>query len=135
VFLRQNGVGLSKNFADAMPKEHDEEILMGAFNIPAAQTDCPNCGKFAKFEVQFKYGNVWQYRYSLGQQLLWGGNDIGNPGCKKVLIEALGGPCPYCLKDDLDFDLLLESDRLVSLKPASKDRDYPHDDGFFILEN
>jgi hypothetical protein len=112
----------------------DGEILMGAFNILVAETNCPNCGKLAKFEAQFKYGDTWQHRYSLGQQLKWGGNDIGYPGCKRVLIEAVGGPCPHCQKDDLDFDLLLESDRLVSIKPASKDRDRPPDYGFLIID-
>jgi hypothetical protein len=108
---------------------------MGAFNILKAATTCPVCRQAGTFEVQFKYGDTYQFKYTLGDQLKWGGNDIGVPGAKKVLVQALGGPCPNCGEDYLDFDILAEADRIVALKPVGKNRPDSTPEGFVILKN
>lgn len=95
---------------------------MSAFNVLTADSSCPNCGRTATFEVQFKYGDTWQHRYTLGQQVRWGGNDIGIPGQKYVHVEAIGGPCPYCGIDDLEFDINLVDDYITELVPIGMTR-------------
>lgn len=91
---------------------------MGAFNTVSARTQCPNCGVIADFEVRFKFGDTWQHHYRVGDMLRWGGNDIGRSGLAEVLVEAIGGPCPACGADGLDFDVRVIGDRVVSVDPA-----------------
>ena len=39
---------------------------MGLFNTLTAETNCANCKKLSVFELQFKYGETWQYHYTIG---------------------------------------------------------------------
>ena len=107
---------------------------MSAFNTIEASTSCPNCGRDADFRVQFKYGNTWQYSYRLGDRLRWGGNDVGIPGRKRVLVEGVGGPCPHCGADNLDFDVVIESDKVVGVRPVRGDRSSTGPEGFVVIE-
>ena len=90
---------------------------MSAFNIVKGRTSCPSCKHVAEFEVQFKYGDNWQHSYRLGDRLRWGGNDVGTPGRRRVLVEGIGGPCPHCKADNLDFDVVIEHDELIGIEP------------------
>jgi hypothetical protein len=105
---------------------------MGAFNTLTAETNCPSCGKIATFDVQFKFGDTWQHRYHLNQTLRWGGNDKGLPGKAKVLVDGVGGPCPHCNTEYLDFDIVIEHDRIVSLGPLSREL---NEIGFLVLQD
>jgi hypothetical protein len=91
---------------------------MGAFNTLVAETTCPSCGKKAIFEIQFKFGDTWQYHYTIGEKLRWGGNDKGFPNLPNAKIEGVGGPCPYCKEDCMDFDISLKYDEISGVEPA-----------------
>jgi len=54
---------------------------MGAFNRLLTQVECSSCHQTARRRFQFKYGERWQYDYSIGDRLVWGGgdNDTGKP--------------------------------------------------------
>ena len=67
---------------------------MSAFNRLHAEVRCPNCGDSSKQLIQFKFGDVWQYDYQLGDILRWGGNAVGRPGLAKVLVSGAGEECP-----------------------------------------
>lgn len=107
---------------------------MGAFNWVTHSTLCPDCGGAAEFAVQFKFGDTWQYSYRVGDRLLWGGNDVGAPGLKRVLVEGIAGPCPHCHADNLDFDVLVEKDRIVGTTPCRGGRAVLAPEGFVVLE-
>ena len=107
---------------------------MSAFNLVEGEALCPKCNRTAEFDVQFKYGNTWQYSYRLGDRLKWGGNDIGSPRRKRVLVEGIGGPCPYCGADNLDFDIMVEDDKLIGIEPVQGVRTTSHPEGFIVLE-
>lgn len=106
---------------------------MGAFNTLIANTTCPVCGTNANFELQFKFGNTWQYQYEIGERLRWGGNDIGTPGYKQVLVEAIGGPCPHCGTGYIDFDIVVQSDVIVGVNGIGKERTTIDPRGFSII--
>lgn len=89
---------------------------MGAFNTITGDAICPVCETMGRFDVQFKYGDTWQFHYAIGSKLRWGGNDIGTEGVKRVVVEAVGGPCSKCGADLIDFDLLIEDDILVRIE-------------------
>jgi hypothetical protein len=107
---------------------------MSAFNTVRGTAACPRCGRTSEAEVQFKYGNTWQYSYRLGDRLRWGGNDIGSPGRKLVVAEGVGGPCPFCKAGYLDFDVFIEGDILVRIEPVAGARAPTTPDGFLVIE-
>jgi len=105
---------------------------MGAFNMLTAEASCPNCGHQVVFEVQFKYGDTWQHRYLLGEKIKWGGNDIGRPGYRRVRVEAIGGPCSHCGFDNLEFDIILDEDRITTLMPIGVKRENESREGYAV---
>ncbi len=107
---------------------------MGAFNTVRGQATCPICGEMGEFDIQFKYGDTWQHTYCVGEKIKWGGNAIGKPGHKKVLVEAISGRCPHCGRDDIEFDVVLISDVITELKGIGKDRTNPSVKGYIVAE-
>ena len=45
---------------------------MGAFNTLKAVATCPRCRATVAIQIQFKYGDTWQYEYAIGDSLRWG---------------------------------------------------------------
>jgi hypothetical protein len=107
---------------------------MGAFNTVIVEAECPVCEKLGRFEVQYKYGDTWQHQYEVGAVITWGGNDIGRPKMKKVVVEGIGGPCPHCQADNIDFDVLVENDRLMEVRPLGLERKEHYPRGFLVLD-
>jgi hypothetical protein len=107
---------------------------MTAFNSVNGQVTCPNCGQVSDFDVQFKYGDTWQYIYRIGDKIRWGGNDIGTRGRKRVLVEGIAGPCFHCHNDNLDFDVLIVEDEIVAIVPVHGSRQGSGSEGFSVLE-
>ncbi len=62
---------------------------MGAFNVIKINHVCKSCKINVMIQVQFKYGDIWQYEYSLGDSLKWGGNDTGVSGRRKVIVDGV----------------------------------------------
>ncbi len=106
---------------------------MGAFNTVRADVECPNCQFKSEFEIQFKFGDVWQFEYRVGDRLSWGGNDAGSPGHKKVLLLGMGGPCPNCGENFQLFHILLEMDRIAEVCPATGDYTFDRNE-YLILD-
>ncbi|HTX78521.1 MAG TPA: hypothetical protein VMC62_02585 [Longilinea sp.] len=81
---------------------------MGAFNTVMSEQKCSNCGIVSEFAVQFKYGEVWQHEYVLGDRIIWGKGNIGNQEYKKVVVDGVGEPCPNCHTSGQDFEVWIE---------------------------
>ncbi len=107
---------------------------MSAFNILEAKLACPFCGQAGEFEIQFKYGDTWQHRYHLGDLLKWGGNDVGIADAKQVRIEGIGGPCPNCKTNFVEFDLFLGNDRIDQVTAVRTRQINAAPEGFEVLE-
>ena len=91
---------------------------MGVFNTLHTVSTCPVCGAEGPFGVQFEYGDVWQHDYAPGDTLGWGGNDVGDPDAAAVVVEGMAGPCPACGAEFLDFEVLIEKNRLLGARPS-----------------
>jgi hypothetical protein len=107
---------------------------MGAFNTVIAEVVCPKCRKWSEFQIQFKYGNTWQHAYRIGEKLQWGGNDIGLPGKNKVKVESIGGPCPQCGIDAIEFDVIVEADIITGVVPVGLERSGASEEGYTVIE-
>jgi hypothetical protein len=99
---------------------------MGAFNTVRATAVCPSCEDAVPVVVQFKYGNTRQFEYKLGDELCWGGNQIGTPGKRRVVLEGVvENSCAVCGADrEWSIYLFVENDRLVSAETADGRYDF-----------
>jgi hypothetical protein len=106
---------------------------MGAFNTLFVNTNCPVCNQKTAFDIQFKYGNTWQFEYHTGDKISWGGNYIGLPNKKKVIVEGISGPCSNCGTDFLEFDIILESDVIKEAVALKKKRKNSMPEGYLVV--
>lgn len=107
---------------------------MGEFNTVTAELTCYNCGRVERFMVQFKYGDVWQHRYEIGNTILWGEprryNYIGTPGQKLVVLNAVAEDCPHCGAEGDDCEVWLKDDVISEVRLTSHQYDR-----FFLEQN
>jgi hypothetical protein len=98
---------------------------MSAFNVVTVTTACPGCQSPVPVRIQFKYGNTWQYEYKVGNRLKWGGNDIGKPGYRRVVVDGVAEKCPNCgYNDERNFYVFVEHDVIKAVEPASNRYDF-----------
>lgn len=88
---------------------------MSAYNRLRAKARCPNCGQTSDQVIQFGFGDAWLHEYSLGDPLRWGGNDIGRPGLRKVVVAGAGEECPVCHSRGEEFSVIVEQDVLIGI--------------------
>ena len=92
-----------------------KEVFVGAYNDVRGTVECPNCHNQVLVWIQFKFADTAQHRYTLGDTLRWGGNDVGAPGLRQVLVQGEGVDCPICGFDgDWPVVLKVEADTLRS---------------------
>jgi len=107
---------------------------MGAFNEVYAELTCPRCGKSSFMVIQFKFGDTWQHEYRVGEKLKWGGNDVGSPDQRCVLVAGLAGPCPFCDADGLECDVVVEFDVIAAVTASSGTTVREAKEGFVVVE-
>lgn len=78
-----------------------------------------------------KYGNLWAHAYRIGDSILWGRTQVGDP--TEVLVSALGmGGCPAC-DGETFFDIVIAHGRIRSVQPSSGEYDYHHGEGDYVI--
>lgn len=108
--------------------------LMSAFNILICEQRCANCGQAVEARLQFKYGDTWQLEYRIGDRLSWGGNAIGRPNMRSVVLNAAADNCPQCKYDiSEDFEIFLEDDTIVAARQATGLYDFSIQGASFIV--
>ncbi len=106
---------------------------MGAFNIVRSKQKCASCGQRVELSIQFKYGDVWQHEYQIGDRLQWVKNNTGQPGNKRVVVDGAAERCPLCHAEGMDYEVWLEDDRIVSVQLASDRYDFATRHQTFIV--
>ena len=107
---------------------------MGAFNTLQAIVICPVCEQMGGFAIQFKYGDTWQYEYHLGDEIRWGGNDIGAKWPSRVRIEGIAEVCPNCHTQWIEMDIISERNTVCEVIPIGLSRATESPLGFEYLE-
>ena len=93
--------------------------------IRVAEEVCPRCGSKIHRSVQFKYGDTWQHCFVVGDRIDWGGNDIGEPGHKLVVVLGYPGECPVCGHvPDRTYDVSIRDDIIEDVRPSDGTYDY-----------
>ena len=107
---------------------------MGLFNTVKSQVTCDSCKNELTVNVQFKYGDVYQHHYQLGDVIKWNGNNIGTPGHRKVVVEGVED-CQICGVEG-DYEVWLENDTIVAVRPASGGYDFTAtNEGYIVIED
>lgn len=107
---------------------------MSAYNLVKAEILCPVCHRQTKAEFQFKYADVWQHEYLIGDKLKWGGNDIGSRDFPKVLVSGIGGPCIHCNTDGIQCEILVVDNKIKEVKSVKTGNEKIVQDSFVVLE-
>jgi hypothetical protein len=97
---------------------------LSAFNTVHSQQVCPTCHNLVELVIQFKYGDVWQHVYHIGDRLRWDRNNYGEPGHMRVVLDAVAEPCPICAANGHDYEVYIEADNIASVRPASGAYDF-----------
>lgn len=112
---------------------------MSAYNevIRRDEETCPRCGSSIHRPVQFKYGDTWQHQFAVGDRIAWGGNDIGEPGHKLVVVLGDAGECPICGHvPDGTYDIMIEQDVITGVDQSDGTYDYVGSgETYIILES
>ena len=101
---------------------------MSSFNTLNAAIQCSSSKSNYVGNIQFKFGNTWQLKYSIGQIVKWGGNDIGESNLAEVKVYGILelDECSICggINTNNEFDIFIEKDFIKELKPMSTPIDY-----------
>jgi hypothetical protein len=108
---------------------------MSTFNelVLATGAACPACGAPSEIVVQFRYGDTWQHRYQVGDQVRWGGNDVGQPGRHLVVVAGYPERCEVCGDDGTILDIYVRDDVIESVKSADGTHDYVAENADFLV--
>lgn len=106
---------------------------MGAFNVVKIHEGCEKCGKTIEQKIQFKYGEVWQHEYNLGDELIWGANNIGDPRFTQVVVDGAGEDCPNCQSSGKDYEVWVTNGKISDVRRATGKYDFVKTHGYFIL--
>src|SRR5687767_13529501 len=111
--IAQGGVGIKGGLERRAAWGCGSMGIMRAFNVVTSVQLCSVCGEQVELRVAFKYGDVWQYEYRLGDKLGWGGNQRGKPGARKVVVDGANEACPRCgASPDDNYEVWLEGDAI-----------------------
>jgi hypothetical protein len=50
------------------------------------------------------------------------------------MVEGIGGPCPHCHTEYLDFDIEVENDQITGIVPVVPERRRESPEGYRVLE-
>ena len=108
---------------------------MGAFNKVRGRASCPRCHNSVEVVGQFKFGNVRQLDYQVGDTLRWGGNDLGHPGLRHVVVDVVAdGPCARCgFSEEWDLYLHVRHGVLERIETATGQHDFMREGKTYIV--
>jgi hypothetical protein len=103
---------------------------MGSFNILYCIVNCPHCGHEQEARIQFKYGNTWQFKFQMGDDIKWGGNDIGNHHIQSVMAYGIieSTLCIYCNEHNIpeEYDITIANNKIIGIRLMENIGNYIH---------
>lgn len=109
---------------------------MSAVNRVRAFRTCPNCRNIVHFEVQFKYGEVREYTYAVGDAIRRDANGATANDERCVVADGIAQPCPVCAYGkDSDYEVWLEEGAITAVIPATGRFNFAQvEQPFFVVE-
>ncbi|MEV6069441.1 hypothetical protein AB0L82_23090 [Nocardia sp. NPDC052001] len=78
--------------------------------------------------MQFKYGQVRQYRYEIGDELIWAAAGIGDATAETAVVEGYACECPNCEFELGECEVLIACGRLIGVRPLTGRWDFRGDE-------
>jgi hypothetical protein len=94
---------------------------MGLFNTVTAIVDCPRCGSQREMDVQFFFGDLWNYRYRVGDQIRLGDGQEWALR-RRVVAQGTTHACPSCGASFLEFDIIIVNAVITAIEPHDPTR-------------
>lgn len=111
----------------------NKKHVMGLYSTIKTAVRCGNCGWEGEAEIQFKYGNLYSHEYSVGDPVVWGRTQVGEPGLTRVVVEGVGA-CPRC-DTEVICDIYLVHDVIQKVQTSHSEHNYFHgEEDYVILE-
>jgi len=105
---------------------------MGAFNTLIINSKCNQCKIETEIRIQFKYGDTWDYKYHIGDKIVWGGNSIGKEDAKKVVLDGTSEDCIQC-GVSIDYLIFIENNTITSFEVNDGQFDFRPSDGYYLI--
>ena len=100
---------------------------MSAFNI--LNVKLIEEGKEIVYRLQFKYGDVWQHEYKIGDTLKWDANNYGQKDANKVVVDAVNEDS----RKEIDYYITIVNNVITDAQPNLGYFDFgKHGDTFII---
>ena len=106
---------------------------MGHYNTLFVESICTSCYSKTTLKIQFMYGEIWDHIYRLGDELLWGLNNVGEQGEKHVVIDGEAEECDSC-GETVDYLIFVEDDVIKSIRQNDGEYHFFGTDGFIVLK-
>ena len=105
---------------------------MGAYNTLVMRSKCSNCDQETDISIQFKFGSTWNYKYLLNDEIIWGANDKGIKGMKRVVLDGVSEDCNKC-NETADYLIYIENDIIKSVELNTGQYDFNNSEGYFLI--
>lgn len=106
---------------------------MGGYNTLIVESVCPCCCERVTLKIQFRYGEVWDYTYFIGDELRWGDENAGTRGKKLVVLDGVAESCEVC-DEAPDYLIFVENDVIRAVRQNQGEYQFFGDDGFIVIE-
>lgn len=104
---------------------------MGLYSTIKTAARCGNCKWEGEVEIQFKYGNLYAHEYSVGDPVIWGRTQVGEPGLTRVVVEGVG-TCPRC-DAEINCNIYVDHDVIQKVEISHGEYDYFHGEGDYVI--
>ena len=105
---------------------------MSAYNTVIFSWKDTKTKKNYDLQIQFKYGEVWQHEYKIGDNLKWGSNNTGDPLAKKVVVEGILEGGKLIENMPADFQIYIVDNKIETVLPMYNFLEFDND--YIILE-
>jgi hypothetical protein len=108
------------------------DTKLSAYNTLIVQSQCRSCHQETQIKIQFKFGDTWDYKYFIKDEIGWGGNDFGKKGLKKVVLDGVSEPCEKC-KAIVEYLIYVEKDVIQSVEENKGQYNFNDSEGYFLV--
>ena len=71
-------------------------LSVSLYNTFSGMLSCPSCGEIDLRFIQFRYGHVRLYTYTLGSPIIWGPGAVGDASNVEVVVDGWLDECRTC---------------------------------------
>ena len=104
---------------------------MGAYNTLVVKSKCANCGEDTILKIQFKYGELWNYSYSLNDEIKFKEDELKGVD-KLVVLDGFAEECEYC-GQYVNYLIFVEDGIIKSFKKNDGEYDFSDSDGYYLI--